>query len=211
VARLQRTEIAWSFADRYGIGLKANYGSFIFPLFENQALGIDFLRESFDDTELGDAFQIFNTTYGIRLLSSLSLGVSGKLVSHTIDLNGANLRNAKGFGFDIGALYTPRFSPFQKLRLGLTLQNIGGTSVRDKNSQREEEIFEQQLRLGAAFQAHSDVLLTVDVDDQLHTGVEYQPSSSFSLRGGLLYDLSAPAGADNTMAQMEKCQAGLCL
>jgi hypothetical protein len=102
VARLQRTEMAWSYADRYGIGLKANYGSFVFPIFENQALGINFLRESFDDSELGDAFQIFNTTYGIRLHPTLSLGLSGKLVSHTIDLNGASLRNAKGFGF---ALY----------------------------------------------------------------------------------------------------------
>lgn len=200
VARLQRTEIAWSYADRFGIGLKANYGSFVFPIFENQALGIDFLRESFDDTELGDAFQIFNTTYGIRLHPSLSLGLSGKLITHTIDLNGASLRNAKGFGFDLGLLYTPKFKPFDKLRLGLTLQDVNGTNVRDDNSQREEKIFEQQVRFGAAFQAHRDVLLTLDVDDRLYSGVEYQPSSIIALRGGLNYDLSAPAGADNTMA-----------
>ncbi|MBT4136443.1 MAG: tetratricopeptide repeat protein [Candidatus Latescibacteria bacterium] len=200
VARLQRTEIAWSYADRFGIGLKANYGSFVFPIFENQALGIDFLRESFDDSELGDAFQIFNTTYGIRLHPTLSLGLSGKLVTHTIDLNGASLRNAKGFGFDLGLLYTPKFKPFDKLRLGLTLQDVNGTSVRDDISQREEKIFEQQLRFGAAFQAHRNVLLTLDVDDRLYTGVEYQPSSVIALRSGLNYDLSAPAGADNTMA-----------
>ncbi|MFT5367290.1 MAG: tetratricopeptide (TPR) repeat protein [Candidatus Latescibacterota bacterium] len=200
VARLQRTEMAWSYADRYGIGLKANYGSFVFPIFENQALGIDFLRESFDDSELGDAFQIFNTTYGIRLHPTLSLGLSGKLVSHTIDLNGASLRNAKGFGFDLGLLYTPKFKPFNKLRLGLTLQDVSGTKVRDDNTQREEEIFEQKLRLGAAFQAHRNLLLSLDVDDRLYTGAEYQLASTMTLRGGLNYDLSAPADADNTMA-----------
>jgi tetratricopeptide (TPR) repeat protein len=200
VARLQRTEIAWSYADRYGLGLKANYGSFVFPIFESQALGIDFLRESFDDTELGDAFQIMNATYGIRLHPTLSLGLSGKLVTHTVDLNGANLRNAKGFGFDLGLLYTPKFKPFDKLRLGLTLQDVRGTNVRDDNSQREEKIFEQRLRFGAAYQAHQDVLLTLDVDDRFYTGVEYQPTSIVALRGGLNYDLSAPAGADNTMA-----------
>ncbi|MGA1197924.1 MAG: hypothetical protein ACO36I_15665, partial [Candidatus Latescibacterota bacterium] len=187
VARLQRTEIAWSYADRYGLGLKANYGSFVFPIFESQALGIDFLRESFDDTELGDAFQIMNATYGIRLHPTLSLGLSGKLVTHTVDLNGANLRNAKGFGFDLGLLYTPKFKPFDKLRLGLTLQDVRGTNVRDDNSQREEKIFEQRLRFGAAYQAHQDVLLTLDVDDRFYTGVEYQPTSIVALRGGLNY------------------------
>lgn len=200
VARLQRTEIAWSYADRYGLGLKTNYGSFVFPVFESQALGIDFLRESFDDNELGDAFQIFNTTYGIRLHPTLSLGVSGKYVSHTIDLNGANLRNAKGFGFDLGLLYAPKIKPFDKLRVGLTLQDVRGTKVRDDNSQVEEQIFDQRLRFGAAYQAHRDVLLTLDVDDKLYAGVEYQPSSIIALRGGINTDLSAPAGADNTTA-----------
>ena len=67
VALLQRQELAFSYANRYGLGIKSNYASYIFPLFERHAIGLDYLRESFGDNELEDSFQIINATYGIRL------------------------------------------------------------------------------------------------------------------------------------------------
>ena len=200
VPLLQRQELAFSYADRYGLGINSNFASYVFPLFERHAIGIDYLRETFGDDELEDGFQIINATYGIRLHRSFSLGLSGKFVSHEIELDGAKLRSASGFGFDLGLLYAPKIKPFDKLKLGLTLHDISGTSVRDDNSQAKEEIFEQRLRFGAAYQAHKNVLLSLDVDDRVAFGAEYQPSSMFILRGGLNHDYSAPAGADNTLS-----------
>ena len=199
VPLLQRTELAFSHADRFGMGIQSNYGSFVYPLFERHALGIDFLRESFGDGELSDAFQIFNATYGVRILQSLSLGLSGKWVSQSIDLNGASLRSAGGFGFDLGLLLTPRFEPLDRLRLGITLKDVGGTSVRDENSQVKEEVFKQSWRAGASYRLRDDLMIALDVDDRLYAGAEYQPHATLLLRGGLNRDLSAPAGADKTL------------
>lgn len=199
VPLLQRTELAFSYADRYGMGIKSNYGSFVYPLFERHALGIDFLRESFGDGELSDAFQILNATYGVRPFQFLSLGLSGKWVSQNIDLNGASLRSAGGFGFDLGLLLTPRFKPLDRLRLGITLKDVGGTSVRDENSQVKEEVFKQTWRVGTSYRLRDDLMVALDVDDKLYAGAEYQPHAMLALRGGLNRDLSAPAGADNTL------------
>ena len=200
VPLLQRTELAFSYANRYGLGIQSNYGSFIYPLFERHAIGIDFLRESFGDGELQDAFQILNTTYGVRILQSLSLGISSKWVSQSIDLDGISLRSASGLGFDAGLLFTPKMKPFDKLRLGLTLKDISGTSVRDNNTQAQEEIYKQSLRFGLAYRLTNDLLVTSDVDDRLSVGAEYQLASVLALRGGINHDYSAPDGANKTLS-----------
>jgi len=199
IPMLQRQELTFSYADRYGMGLKNSYTSFITPLFERHAIGVDWFRESFGDDELTDALNIINLTYGLQLHRALSVGVGSKFVFQTIDLYGTTLRNASGVGFDAGILLTPKIKPFDKFRLGATVQDISGTSLRDKDSQFEEEIFPQTLRVGAAFQPRSDLSFAVDVDDRVYVGAEYQPLASLILRGGMNRDLSPPDDASGTL------------
>ena len=201
IALLQRQEVAFSYADRFGLGLNNSFTSYVFPLFERHALGIDWLRESFGDDELQDALNIINLGYGFQLHRALSLGVGTKAAFQTIELDGVSLRSASGFGFDLGLVFTPKSAPFDKLRFGLTLQDVGDTKVRDSNTQFEEVLLEQNVRGGVAYQATQDVTLAADIDqNNVHFGAEYQPIASLIVRGGLNRALSEPNGADNSLA-----------
>ena len=201
VATLQRQELVFSYADRFGLGLSNSYTSYVFPLFERHAVGVDWLRESFGDNELEDALNIINLSYGMQLHRALSLGVGSKAVFQSIDLDEVSLRSASGFGFDLGLVLTPKTSPFDRLRVGLTVQDIGGTKVRDSNTQFEEEILEQNIRGGIAIQATRDITIAADVDQNaIHFGAEYQPIASLIVRGGLNKALSEPSGGDNSLA-----------
>ena len=64
---LQRQELAFSYADRFGLGLENSYTGYVFPLFERHALGLDWLREGFSDSELGDV--LFRAHCAVRPLS----------------------------------------------------------------------------------------------------------------------------------------------
>ena len=85
VALLQRQEVAFSYADRFGLGLNNSFTSYVFPLFERHAIGIDWVRESFGDNELKDALNIINVVYGFQLHRTLSLGVGAKTVFQSIE------------------------------------------------------------------------------------------------------------------------------
>jgi tetratricopeptide (TPR) repeat protein len=196
---LQRQELSFSMADRYGIGLTNSQAAYVFPLFEKHALGLNWSREGFSDPELTDTFQIFNMAYGMQPHRSLSFGLGAKFVSQTIDLNGNTLRNARGFGFDLGLLFTPKSQGFNKFRFGVSLQDVTGTDVRDSDTQAKEEILPQTLRVGAGFKAMKDLTLSMDVDNRIHFGAEYQPATALVVRGGLNRELSPPGGADKTL------------
>jgi tetratricopeptide (TPR) repeat protein len=201
VAMLQRQEIVFSYADRFGLGLNNSFTSYVFPLFERHAIGVDWLRESFGDDELKDALNIINVGYGFQLHRSLSVGLGGKAVFQTIELDGVSLRSASGFGMDLGLVLSPKSRPLDKFRFALTLQDVGGTKVRDTDTQFEEEVLEQNVRGGVAYQATRDITLAADVDqNSLHFGAEYQPMASLIVRGGLNKALSEPNGADNSLA-----------
>lgn len=201
VAMLQRQEIVFSYADRFGLGLNNSFTSYVFPLFERHAIGVDWLRESFGDTELKDALNIINVGYGFQLHRALSVGVGTKAVFQSIELDGVSLRSASGFGFDLGLVLAPKSETLNKFRFGLTLQDVGGTKVQDSDTQFEEEILEQNVRGGVAFQATRDIMLAADIDqNNVHFGAEYQPIASLIVRGGLNRALSEPNGADNSLA-----------
>ncbi len=201
VAMLQRQEIVFSYADRFGLGLNNSFTSYVFPLFERHAVGIDWLRESFGDDELKDALNIINVGYGFQLHRALSVGAGAKTVFQSIELDGVSLRSASGFGFDLGLVFAPKAKPFDKLRFGLTFQDVGGTKVQDDNTQFEEELFEQNVRGGVAYQVTRDITLAADIDrNDLHFGTEYQPMGSLIVRGGLSKSLREPNGADNSLA-----------
>ena len=201
IALLQRQELVFSYADRFGLGLNNSFTSYVFPLFERHAIGIDWLRESFGDSELEDALNIINLGYGVQLHPSLALGVGAKTVFQNIELDGVSLRSASGFGFDAGLVFAPKAEPLNRMRLGLTIQDIGGTSVRDSDTQFEEEILEQNVRAGISIQTTRDLTFAADVDQTtVHFGAEYQPLASLIVRGGLNRALSTPAGGSNDLA-----------
>ena len=198
---LQRQEVVLSYADRFGLGINTSYTSYVFPLFERHAIGLGWIREQFGDDELNDALNLVNLTYGMQLHRSISVGVGLKSVFQTIELDGVSLRSASGFGIDVGLLFTPKKAPFDRLRFGLALQDIGGTKLRDDTTQFEEEILEQTIRGGVSVRAHEDVKLALDVDsDDLHFGAEYQPLAALLLRGGVNRPISPAADADQTLA-----------
>ena len=197
---LQRQELTFSMADRYGMGLNNSQAAYVFPLFEKHALGFNWSREGFSDPELSDTFQIFNMAYGIQPHRSLSIGLGGKFVSQTIDLGGTTLRNARGIGFDVGLLFTPKSQAFRKFRFGATLQDVTGTDVRDSDTQAKEELLPQTIRVGAGFKPIDNLTIALDVDNLIHFGAEYQPASSIALRGGINRGLSPPSGTDKTLA-----------
>ncbi len=198
---LQRQEVVFSYADRFGLDINSSYASYVFPLFERHAIGLGWVRESFGDTELSDALNVVNLTYGMQLHRSFSLGVGLKSVFQTIELDDVSLRNASGFGLDVGLVFTPKKPPFDKLRFGVALQDIGGTKLQDDTTQFEEELLEQTIRGGVSVQPHPDVKLALDVDsDDFHFGAEYQPLAALLLRGGVNRPLSPPTGADQTLA-----------
>jgi len=199
IATLQRQELVFSYADRYGIGLTNSAFGYVFPLFERHAVALNWAREGFGDTELDDSFQIFNLSYAAQLHRAVSLGIGGKWVNQSIDLDGASLRSASGFGFDLGLLFTPKIKPWDRFRFGVTLQDVTGTSVQDDNSQVREEILPQTLRGGIAFKARRDLSLAVDVGDNVSFGAEYQPHDALILRGGVNRPLSPVTGADKTL------------
>ena len=197
---LQRQELLFSYANRYGLGIKNSQVGYIFPLFERHAVGLNWTREGFSDGELSDAFQIFNIAYGVQLHRSISLGLDGKFVFQSIELDGSTLRSASGFGFDVGLLYTPKSAPLNRFRFGLTVQDVSGTSVRDNDAQAEEEVLPQRLRAGVAFKPVESLSVSADVDDLFRLGAEYQPAASLVLRGGLNRDLNLPDGASKSLA-----------
>jgi len=200
-ATLQRQEVVFSFADRFGLGINSSYASYVFPLFERHAIGLGWIRESFGDNELSDALNLVNLTYGLQLHRALSLGIGTKSVFQTIELDGVSLRSASGFGWDVGLVFAPKTPPFDRLRIGATLLDVGGTKLQDDNTQFEEEILEQTFRGGVSVQPHADVKLALDVgSDDVHFGAEYQPLAALLLRGGINRPLSPADGADKTLA-----------
>ncbi len=164
ISTLQRQEIVFSYADRYGLGLQNSEVGYVFPMFETHAVGLNWTREGFSDDELKDDLQVFNVAYALQLHRSISLGLGGKFVLQSIDLDGESLRSASG-----------------------------------DNTQFEEEIFPQNLRVGTAIQPHESLTIALDVDDRIHGGLEYQPLSALLLRGGLHRQLSPPDGASKTL------------
>ncbi|MFC1712931.1 PorV/PorQ family protein [Candidatus Poribacteria bacterium] len=121
-------------------------------------------------------------SYGIRLIDSLSLGLSLGTTSVSMDpMRGSGT----GLGIDLGLLYTVA----SRASFGLYLENIGDVSASDN------EIARQKIRTGAAVsilnRPNMGLVVAMDVDEQqgeldtLYSGAEWSifgPSSFFVKR-----------------------------
>ncbi len=177
---LQRQEVTSMYSKLFGLELTDSYIGYSYPINDNQAVGADWFHHGYSDDELGVKRDIFHIAYGIRLHSMISLGASAKYVGTNTSLDDINYGKASGFGFDGGII----ISPIQNLKVGVTLMDIGGTSVK-YDTDVSEEIYRQQLRFGMAYTPLDGLLVACDIDDRYHLGAEYWLFPNLALRSGV--------------------------
>ena len=199
IATLQRQQVRLSYADRFGLGLRESYLSYVLPLTESHAFGADWFHRGFDDVEGGlglDASQNrFGFAYGYRndierrrYIGDSAVGVTARYIGQRASLDGATAMDASGFGFDAGLL-VPVTSG---LRFGLAVQDIGGTAVEHESGFRED-ILSTHLRLGLAYKPPlGGLTLAADLDDHFRAGAEYWVSRQLALRAGLKSEIETP-------------------
>ena len=204
LAILQRQELSFAYADRFGLGLKESYLAYSLPIADNHALGFDWFNLGYDDPELGAGQHKLNFAYGYRngiralkpYLGSTAIGVAGKYRSLSVDLDGNELTQASGWGFDLGLLAPLPFG----LRLGLAVQDLGTSSL-EHSGGVSEEVYQPRYRLGVAHKPIEGLTLAADLDEALRFGAEYWIRGQLALRAGILTELDTPetfAGATTT-------------
>jgi len=200
IAALQRQELDLDYADHFGLGLNEAHLSYVLPATEHHAIGIDWFHRGFDDVSGGlglkSGFDRIAFAYGYRngirrlrpWIGNTSIGIAAKYVSQDADLDGQSVMSASGLGLDLGLLVPLPHN----LRLGFSVQDIGGTSV-EHDSGRNEQIFDANYRMGLAYKPPIEGLtLAADIDDHARVGVEYWIASQLALRAGLKTELDTP-------------------
>ena len=104
--------------------------------------------------------------------------------------------NASGFGVDLGLL-APLPHGF---KLGLAVQDLGGTSL-EHDSGLSEEVFPAHYRLGLAYKPLEGLTVAADVDDHARIGAEYWIRGQLALRAGLKTELSTPESRSESYCQ----------
>lgn len=182
---VQRQELRFTRADRYGLGLNDNNISLIVPILDNHAVGVDVNSDSYDDGELGWGKLQGRFAYGYRY-KGLALGAEGKYVRTTTDLDGTSIAKASGFGIDGGVL----LSLGRGVRLGFVARDVTNTPMTDERDV-SEPVLRRSFAGGISLRPGDNSLLAADIDDKLHVGVEYWPASVLGLRGGVQRELDA--------------------
>lgn len=186
LASLQRQEIGMSQGNRYGLLQQAYFG-YSLPIGDNHALGVDWSRLGYEDVELGLSNNRINAAWAYRnnipwlkpLLGNTAIGVSGKYRSLRVDLDGGNLTNATGWGYDLGMLV-----PLPgRIRLGLAILDFGDTSIKHGNGVAEKA-FGQRYSMGVGFKPLDGLTLSAQRDDAWRLGIEYWVNSALALRAG---------------------------
>lgn len=197
LALLQRQELSFSYADRFGLGLTHSYLGYLLPVRDNHALGLDWLYHGLDDGELGFHQHQLHLGYGYRngirrlrpWLGNTAVGASAKYVSQATDLDGRSVMKATGWGFDLGLLVPLPYT----VRLGVTAQDVGGTSLKHDGG-LSEPAFDAHYRLGMAAKPMDGLTVAADLDDELHLGAEYWLRGQLALRAGTRTELDTPEG-----------------
>ena len=199
IASLQRQEVAAAYADRFGLGLGESYLSYVLPVSDNHALGLDWFHRGFDDVAGGLGLQSsqnsFRFAYGYRngirqlrpFIGNTAVGLSGKYLSRNAELDGKSVMSASGVGVDAGLLAPLPYG----IRLGLVVQDVGGTSV-EHDSGLNEKVLDSRWRLGLAHKPIEGLTVALDLDDHARVGAEYWLRGQLALRAGLKTELDTP-------------------
>lgn len=190
---VQRQELRFTNVNnRYGIDLNDNNFSLIFPVRDNHAVGVDVFWNGFKDDELDFGKLMVRPSYGYRF-KDLSLGVNGKFLRTTTNLDGTSIAITNGFGFDAGLLITLG----ERFRLGVVARDITETSATNEQDV-SESLFKRSFVGGVSYKPTENALVALDIDDRAHFGVEYWVAPIFAVRGGLQKDLDTPENLSNS-------------
>ncbi len=200
LASLQRQEIGFAYADRFGLGLNHSYLDYVLPIGDHHALGVDWLHLGFDDSELNTGQNKLSFAYGYRngieglrpFIGNTAIGVSGKYRSFNVDLDGNNLGSASGWGFDLGLLAPLPYG----LRLAVVAQDLGDTDLQYENGV-SETVYDSRYRLGLSYRPVEGLTVGMDLDDSFHLGGEYWLRGLLALRAGIVTELDTPESFGN--------------
>ena len=175
----------------YGIeGLQQNYLSYIFPITDRHAIGMDWIQLRFGDDELEFKDDRISVSYGIGITKSISAGLNIKRVSIGSELDTYPIGNATGFGFDVGL----RYQPTDWFAFGLFGQDINDTKINFdyeasdiENSKRNEtdKLASRNFRFGMMYKPMRQTTIALDLDHSLHFGVEQTIQNILAIRGGI--------------------------
>ena len=104
-----------------------------------------------------------------------------------VDLDGNQLTSASGWGFALGLLAPLPFG----LRLGLSVQDLGGTSL-EHDGGVSEQLYDARYRLGLAHKPIEGLTIAAGLDAALRFGAEYWIRGLLALRAGMLTELDPP-------------------
>lgn len=200
LASLQRQEIGFAYADRFGLGLNHSYLDYVLPIGDHHALGVDWLHLGFDDSELNTGQNKLSFAYGYRngieglrpFIGNTAIGVSGKYRSFNVDLDGNNLGSASGWGIDLGLLAPLPYG----LRLAVVAQDLGDTDLQYENGV-SETVYDSRYRFGLSYRPVEGLTVGMDLDDSFHLGGEYWLRGLLALRAGIVTELDTPESFGN--------------
>ncbi len=209
LARMERIQASFMYADLFGLGIKSYYASFLSrlyfipPLTDYLTFGVDWFGIQFGDDELDFNRNQFNFALGFLppknwpIARHISLGANLKYLSMNARLEGLGetATDVTGWGWDLGGLYHLDTLPLLpgRANLGFMIHDLGGTRVRH-NAGFTETLLRQNVRLGLSYRPFdawsggklpiSDPVLAFDFDDRLHLGLEFWLANTLALRFG---------------------------
>lgn len=169
-----------------------NYVAFSLPVRSLGTIGLSYTSLGVDNIEgrnlfgrVTDSFSNSESAYfvswGFPLSDFLHLGGTVKYITHSLEN-----RQSTGFGLDAGLM----FKAWDFLQFGVMIQDIS-TRVKWDTESGLHENFPFTTRLGAAFKPSSfpiiigmDLERVKDRDVRLHTGLDFNVISGFSLQVG---------------------------
>ncbi|UCF78742.1 MAG: tetratricopeptide repeat protein [Candidatus Eiseniibacteriota bacterium] len=181
LAQITYQEITAAHANLYDSGIKDNYAAFVLPLSRGHVVAGDWYHSGFDDDELAFGENRFDLSYGFKVTPSVSLGLTGKLLTRGTDLDGVTVRDGKGVGMDLGILA----SPLSKLRLGLVAQDLFDTKLNYSGDDGSAVAYPRNVRFGASYTFGDRATIAADIDDRYHLGGEFWVLDQIALRAGM--------------------------
>ncbi len=208
LARLERIEAAFDYANLFGLGLDSYHASFfsrlyfIPPLTDYLTFGADWSAIRAGDEELEFRRDQFNFALALQppktlpLLRDFSFGGNAKYLRLDAVLEGTPEVDAAGWGWDFGLLYhlqkLPRLPG--SLNLGVMIHDGSDTQVRHANSDFRETVQHQNVRWGLSYRPFAEwpggriplshPIFALDIDERIHAGLEIWLLRSLALRMG---------------------------
>jgi tetratricopeptide (TPR) repeat protein len=193
LARIGHQELAGSYANLFQSEIKDTYAAFILPISRRTAVGADWYRSGFHDSELDFGENRFGVAVSTQFDRRLSVGATARYLTRDTDLDGSTVDHGTGFGMDFGILATP----IRGLRIGVTAQDAFDTEIHQAGG-TSSIAYPRNVRFGASYDYADRATLAFDVDDRWHAGAEFRALDLLALRAGFEKDRQGTDGATLT-------------